>query len=151
MQNTFALDPIGYVRRSGKNTYLEILEPFRPALKQLEQFSHVIVLWWADKHDNERSRTKLQTEPPYAKGHLTGVFACRAEYRPNPIALTTCILSSVDEVSGRIEIGNIDAFDGTPIVDLKAYFPVCERVKQAHLPAWLADWPEWFPTDGLGL
>ena len=151
MQNTFTLNPIGYVRRSGNNTYLEILEPFRPALKQLEQFSHVIVLWWADKHDNERSRTKLQTEPPYAKGHLTGVFACRAEYRPNPIALTTCILISVDEASGRIEIGNIDAFDGTPIVDLKAYFPVCERVKQAHLPAWLADWPEWFPTDGLGL
>ncbi len=148
---TFKLQPIGFVRRSGKRISLEILDPFRPALKQLDQFSHVIVLWWADKHDNQKSRTKMQTEPPYAKGHITGVFACRAEYRPNPIALTVCKLASVDEKLGLIEVGNIDAFGGTPILDLKAYFPICERVKQASLPSWLVGWPEWFPDEGLGL
>jgi tRNA-Thr(GGU) m(6)t(6)A37 methyltransferase TsaA len=150
-KEVYEIHPIGYVRRPGNIIRLEILEAFRPALKQLNQFSHVLVLWWAHKHDNGKSRTKMQTEPPYARGHTTGVFACRAEYRPNPIAVTTCGLLSVDEESGFIEVGNIDAYDGTPIVDLKAYFPVCERVKQARLPAWLADWPEWFPEDGLGL
>ena len=48
-------------------------------------------------------------------------------------------------------MADIDAYDGTPIVDLKAYFPVCERVKEAHIPEWLADWPEWMPEEGLGL
>jgi tRNA (Thr-GGU) A37 N-methylase len=75
---------------------VEILESFRSALKQLDHFSHVVVFWWADKHDNEKSRSTMQTEPPYAKGKVTGVFATRAEYCPNPIAMTICKLLAVD-------------------------------------------------------
>jgi tRNA-Thr(GGU) m(6)t(6)A37 methyltransferase TsaA len=151
VQSTFKLQPIGYIRRIETHIALEILEPFRPALKQLEHFSHVLVFWWADRHDNEKSRTIMQTEPPYAKGKLTGVFATRAEYRPNPIAMTTCKLLGVDEEQGIIHIANIDAYAGTAIVDLKAYFPVCDRVKEARIPEWLSDWPEWMPDEGLGL
>jgi tRNA-Thr(GGU) m(6)t(6)A37 methyltransferase TsaA len=131
--------------------YLEILEAFRPALRQLNHFSHVTVFWWADRHDNERSRRIMQTEPPYASGKLTGVFATRAEYRPNPIAMTTCKVLNVDEENGTVRIANIDAYDGTPVVDLKAYFPVCDRVKEATIPEWLSDWPEWMPEEGIGL
>ena len=84
-------------------------------------------------------------------GKVTGVFATRAEYRPNPIAMTTCKMINVDEGMGFIEVVDIDAFDETPIVDLKAYFPVCDRVKEARIPEWLFDWPEWLPEKGLGL
>jgi tRNA-Thr(GGU) m(6)t(6)A37 methyltransferase TsaA len=148
---TYQIFPIGYVRRSENRIYLEILEPFRPALKQLDHFSHVMVFWWADKHDNDRSRSIMQTKPPYAENKLTGVFATRAEYRPNPIAMTTCKMLKVDEKNGIIQVADIDAFDGTPIVDLKAYFPVCDRVKEAQIPEWLSDWPEWMPEEGIGL
>ena len=141
---------IGYVRKSGSGVRLEISEPYRPALKQLDKFSHVIVLWWADRRDNKKSRGKLETRPPYAREKVTGVFACRAEYRPNPIAMTTCRILKVDEKKGIVGIANIDACDGTPIVDLKAYFPVCDRVKEALTPDWLPDWPEWMPEEGLG-
>jgi tRNA (Thr-GGU) A37 N-methylase len=110
-----------------------------------------MVFWWADKHDNEKSRGIMQTGPPYAKGKVTGVFATRAEYRPNPIAMTTCKLLAVDENSGTVGVAEIDAFDGTPIIDLKAYFPVCDRVKTARMPQWLAGWPEWMPEEGIGL
>ena len=151
MGEAYQVYPIGYVRRSGGDVYLEILEPFRPALRQLNHFSHVMVFWWADRHDNERSRTIMQTEPPYASGKLTGVFATRAEYRPNPIAMTTCKVLKVDEENGTVRIANIDAYDGTPVVDLKAYFPVCDRVKEATIPEWLSDWPEWMPEEGIGL
>jgi tRNA (Thr-GGU) A37 N-methylase len=48
-------------------------------------------------------------------------------------------------------VADIDAYDGTPVIDLKAYFPVCDRVKEARIPAWLVDWPEWMPEEGLGL
>jgi tRNA-Thr(GGU) m(6)t(6)A37 methyltransferase TsaA len=147
----YYLYPIGTVRRSDEGTWLEIQEPFRPALQQLDHFSHVIVFWWADKLDTEKHRRILQTEPPYAPGKVTGVFACRSEYRPNPIAMTTCEMREVDGARGVIRVVNIDAYDGTPIIDLKAYFPVCDRVRDARIPAWLADWPEWMPDEGIGL
>jgi tRNA-Thr(GGU) m(6)t(6)A37 methyltransferase TsaA len=146
----FTLYPIGYIRR-GDSTSLEIFEPFRPALKQLDHFSHVMVFWWADKHDNVKSRSILQTKPPYAEGKVTGVFATRAEYRPNPIAMTCCRIQGVDEEKGVVQVADIDAYDRTPLVDLKAYFPVCDRVEKATIPEWLSGWPEWMPEDGIGL
>jgi tRNA-Thr(GGU) m(6)t(6)A37 methyltransferase TsaA len=147
----YQLYPLGHVRRNKGGIHLEIGEAFRPALKQLEQFSHVVVFWWADQFDNAESRNMLQTRPPYAEKHVTGVFATRSPYRPNPIAITTCKLLGINEQDGIVRISNIDAFDGTPVVDLKAYFPVCDQVKEAHIPEWLSDWPEWMPDEGLGL
>ena len=147
---TYQIKPIGYVRRLDTNIHIEILEPYRPGLKQVEHFSHVMVFWWADKMDNEAYRSMMQCRPPYAEEHLTGVFATRAEYRPNPIALTTCKILAVDEAEGLLTIANIDAFDGTPVVDMKAYFPVCDRVQDVHIPDWLSDWPDWMPDEGLG-
>jgi tRNA-Thr(GGU) m(6)t(6)A37 methyltransferase TsaA len=142
---------IGHIRRNDGGIHLEIAEAFRPALKQLDRFSHVMVFWWADQSDNPDGRGLLQTKPPYAEEHVTGVFATRAPYRPNPIAMTTCKLLGVDEEKGFVQIADIDAYDGTAIVDLKAYFPVCDRVKEAHIPEWLSDWPEWMPDEGIGL
>ena len=51
---------------------------YRPALRQLDLFSHVIVLWWANYVADEESRQVLQCNPPYAEDQLTGVFATRA-------------------------------------------------------------------------
>lgn len=150
-QETYEMVPIGYIRRSDQEIHLEILEAYRPALVQLDQFSHVMVFWWADKHDNEASRSVMQTEPPYAPGQICGVFATRAEYRPNPIAMTTCKLEGVDQEKGIVRVADIDAYDGTGVVDLKAYFPVCDRVEEFRVPEWVSDWPEWMPEEGLGL
>ena len=58
---------------------------------------------------------------------------------------------SVDHGTGEVEIVSIDAFDGTPVLDLKAYFPSCDRVRDVRVPKWAADWPEWLPDEGLGL
>jgi tRNA (Thr-GGU) A37 N-methylase len=65
--------------------------------------------------------------------------------------MTTCPIVEVDEEAGRVTVANLDAFDGTHIVDLKAYFPVCDRVEDAHIPEWLADWPDWMPDEGIDL
>ena len=150
-EHLFRLRPIGCVKRTGQSIHLEVDAPFRPALKALDQFSHVMVFWWADQFDNDEARNQLQCEPPYAVGHLTGVFATRSPYRPNPIVMTTCKLLAVDEDNGVVQVADLDAYDGTRIVDLKAYFPTCDRVKEAHIPPWLSDWPEWMPEDGIGL
>ena len=150
-EEAYQVYPIGSILREAGRIRLEISEPFRPALMQLDHFSHVMVFWWADRFDNEEARTNLQCRPPYAEDHLTGVFATRSPYRPNPIAMTTCRLVAIDEANGVIEVADIDAYDGTRVVDVKAYFPVCDRVQDANVPDWLSDWPEWMPDDGLGL
>ena len=148
---TFELRQVGTVRRTEDGIELEIEAPYRPAMKQLDHFSHVMVFWWANGLDEEKWRQTLQTDPPYAPGHISGVFATRAPYRPNPIAMTTCKILAMDETTGCLTVADIDALDGTPIVDLKAYFPVCDRVRDATIPDWLEGWPEWMPEEGIGL
>jgi len=140
----FKIFKIGQVAMKNSKTYLEISERYSPGLKSLGEFSHVMVLWWADKFDNAQYRTALRTHPPYATNHLTGIFATRAEYRPNPIALTTCKIIEVNEKEGIMEVSGIDAFDGTPIIDLKPYTPSFDRVKEVKIPSWLSFlWPQW--------
>ena len=151
---TFCMHPIGRIHRNDESIHIEVDAPYRPALKQLGQFSHVMVFWWADWFDSDEYRNSqdmLQCQPPYAQEHVTGVFATRSPYRPNPIAMTTCKLLGVDEGEGRVQVADMDAVDGTRIVDLKAYFPVCDRVQEASIPQWLAGWPEWMPENGIGL
>jgi tRNA-Thr(GGU) m(6)t(6)A37 methyltransferase TsaA len=147
----FRIIPIGTISKEDDDVHLEIAEPYRPALKQLNRFSHVMVFWWANLFDEDDARETMRTIPPYAPDHECGVFATRAPYRPNPIMMTTCKLLGVDDEMGVVKVADIDAFDGTAIVDLKAYFPVCDRVKDASIPDWLSDWPDWMPEEGIGL
>ncbi|MBN1797525.1 MAG: SAM-dependent methyltransferase [Spirochaetales bacterium] len=150
-QALFNIQPIGYIRRDNDSIWLEIEEDFRPALKELERFSHCLVFWWVDQLDDETIRAVLEVELPYAPDVTAGVFACRSPVRPNPIAVTTCKIEGIDEKKGIMRITNIDAFDGTPVIDVKAYIPVCDRVKEYTVPAWLEDWPQWLPDQGIGL
>ncbi len=147
-QPTYSLHPIGYVRANEGSFCLEILEPYRPALKEFHQFSHAMIFWWAHKHDNAAERAILTTELPYAPGVTAGVFACRAPYRPNPIALTTMLILDVDEENGRIILPWIDADDGTPILDLKPYIPVSDRIRDVNVAQWFAGWPQWMEDAG---
>jgi tRNA (Thr-GGU) A37 N-methylase len=93
----------------------------------------------------------MQCELPYAEGEIAGVFACRSEYRPNPIAVTVCEIVSIDEEAGTVGLTNIDAFDNTPLLDLKPYIPVVDRVQEVKTPDWYAEWPQWFPAEGIGI
>jgi len=147
----YDVHPIGTVHRPADGFYLQLNEPYRAGLKQLEHFSHVIVLWWATEQDTAEARGQLTCYPPYAPDKHTGVFATRAEYRPNPIGMTVCQITGLDEAKGIVKVRNIDAFENTPIVDLKGYFPVCDRVNGATIPTWL-DWGiDHLPDEGMGL
>ena len=93
----FQVFPIGTIHRDGDQISIHIDEAYRPGLEQLDQFSHVMVFWWAGRFDTEQYRQMLQMEPPYAPGHVHGVFATRSPYRPNPVAMTTCKLLGLDK------------------------------------------------------
>lgn len=143
--------PVGYVRRHSGRTVLQILPPFVPALKELQRFSHVQVLWWFSQCQDDLYRETTQSEHAPYEAPVLGIFACRSPVRPNPIGLTTAEILNVDHDRGQVEIVDIDAFDGTPVLDLKAYIPSCDRVRHVQVPHWAADWPQWLPEDGLGL
>ena len=147
---TFQLYPIGKVHASDEEQryFLQIDQPYRSGLKQLDQFSHVLIFWWADKMDTQKYRKIMTTELPYAPGVEAGVFACRSEYRPNPISVTLMAVLSVDVENGIIMLPWIDAFDGTPILDLKPYIPISDRIRDFKVAEWLADWPEWMEDAG---
>ena len=149
----FQVFPIGYIHRHDGDMYLEILPQFRPALAQLEHFSHITVLFWAHQHGDieTRSQIDLQVAPPYAPEKLTGIFATRSELRPNPILSTPCRIEEIDHQAGVIRVNKIDGFENSPILDIKGYFPVMDRVRDAEIPAWL-DWGiDHVPDEGLDL
>lgn len=144
---TYEVSPVGYVRRESGGAVLEILPAYAPALKELGHFSHVQILWWFSKCQDEEARATMQfNEMPFDAPPL-GVFACRAPKRPNPIGLTTARIVEVDRSQGRVVIGDIDAFDGTPILDLKGYLPHCDRVRTVDVPDWACHWPQWLPEE----
>ncbi|QVK17543.1 tRNA (N6-threonylcarbamoyladenosine(37)-N6)-methyltransferase TrmO [Mycoplasmatota bacterium] len=149
-KENYMIYPIGYIRRKENKIFLEINKEYLPALKELEKFSHAHVIWWFNKLDDVKYRKITQTEPPYQAPKL-GVFASRSPIRPNPIALSIVKILTIDFNNGIIEIPQIDALDNTPILDIKAYFPSCDRLQSPKLPDWAKNWPKWLPEDGLGL
>ena len=96
------LNPVGIVKANDQEQrfWIEIEKKFRPALKELEHFTHIHVIWWANQNDTPKLRKVLVSEelPPfYGKDAPSmGVFSNRSEYRPNPIAMTICPVLSVD-------------------------------------------------------
>jgi len=84
------------------------------ALDGLEPGARVIVLTWLDRAD----RTTLKVHPrDDARNPLRGVFGTRSADRPNPIGLHEVEVLAVD--GNRVQVSDLEALDGTPIVDLK--------------------------------
>lgn len=138
---TFQMKPIGRVEISGSTRTLRIAKEFVPGLLGLDGYSHVVVLYWFDRNDTPEKRKILQLHPRgNKKNPLTGVFACRSPFRPNLIALTVCRILSVEGDAVKVE--NIDAFDKTPILDLKPYIPSIDSATQVRMPAWVTAKPE---------
>ncbi|MBL9050101.1 MAG: SAM-dependent methyltransferase [Tabrizicola sp.] len=105
-------------RERGGAFRAEIDLPFRPALLGLSAGMAVILLYWT----GQARRDLAVLNPPHRDGP-TGVFALRAPSRPNPIALGVVRLLAVDHKAGVLELDALDAFDGTPLLDIKPWLP----------------------------
>ena len=130
-----SLVSLGTVKRDGKRTFLVLDKKFAPGLVSLGDYSHVMVFYWCDKNDTPDKRAFLQGYRRNKANPLTGVFATRSPARPNPIAITTCQIISVKE--NIVEINGIDAFDDSPILDLKPYIPRNDSFPDAKIPVWV--------------
>jgi tRNA-Thr(GGU) m(6)t(6)A37 methyltransferase TsaA len=138
--NYLRLNPIGTVKHQGQKTFLEILPQYAPALDGLAGFSHVWVLYWFHETDNPEDRATLKVHPRRDPTNpLTGVFATRSPVRPNLIGLTAC---RILKISGNIvEVADLDAREGSPIVDLKPYIAKGDSIPDAATPDWVKKEP----------
>ena len=130
------LNPIGTVRHEDKRTFLEILPEYAKALDGLAGFSHVWVFYWFHENDDPDSRATLKVHPRRDPTNpLTGVFATRSPVRPNLIGLTACRILKVE--GNIVKVADLDARDGSPIVDLKPYIPKGDSIPDAVTPEWV--------------
>ncbi len=108
---------IGSAREAGAAGTVELEPGYAQGLQGLEVGRHVIVMYWMD-----RARRDLIVQSPRHTASGRGVFSLRSPVRPNPIAMSTVKITSLDMETGVIGIDAIDCFDGTPpVVDIKPW------------------------------
>jgi len=141
--------PIGIVRRpetvpaeDGQfvdmhaDAVIEIDPQWEPGLTGLEGYSHLVVLVWLDRATPRDPASPLLQRPEGREEMPeVGFFATRTQRRPNPIGITCPRLVRRD--GRRLHVDGIDAWDGTPVLDIKGYTPRDESRPEATVPAWL--------------
>ena len=128
----------GVPRQSGLVDALESTIVFEPeyrnadALRGLEGFSHIWLIWVFDKA--VRDTWSPTVRPPRLGGNARmGVFATRSPFRPNPIGLSCVRLAGIEETAEGtvLRIRGADLMDGTPILDIKPYIPYADCKPEA--------------------
>ena len=140
--------PIGFVSRTSPNenerdrslvAKVVFHEDLTPALDGIEEWSHIYVIFWLN-------RVVHAAEPELChQGRGVGIFAARSPIHPNPLGLT--LVELVKREGNVLWVRGLDAYDGTPVVDVKPY-PDWERghfivVTDFKVPGWLTEIIEW--------
>jgi tRNA-Thr(GGU) m(6)t(6)A37 methyltransferase TsaA len=143
----FRVQAIGHVARPGSKdghpdsyldpeveTALEILPRWSAALDGLEEYSHLIVVLWLDRAERARQGERIRPERRETMPEV-GAFATRSPRRPNPIGLCTPRLLRREGLT--LWVTGVDAWPGTPILDIKGYTPRDDVHLDATVPDWL--------------
>ncbi|WP_372893743.1 TrmO family methyltransferase [Rhodosalinus sp.] len=109
--------------RGGGGARLEIDAPYRPGLRGLAEGQWIWLLaWYGDKR-----RDLIVQAPAHAAGPR-GTFALRSPVRPNPVALQLVRITALEADRGHVAIDATDAFDGTPLLDIKPWLDTVDTV-----------------------
>ena len=129
-RHSLELKPIGIINSPYKNmgaapyqgynseeiSQIEVFEEFEEGLKDIEGFSHIIVIYWFHKSQGYH----LLVKTPWDDS-LHGLFTTRSPRRPCPLGLTVAEL--VAKEGNVLKVKGLDAIDGTPLLDIKPYVP----------------------------
>ena len=111
-------------------------EKYQKGLTGLADFSHIIVVFWLNEAHFDLEKHLLRRPQGRSELPLCGIFAQRAKDRPNPIGITAVKLLGV---SGNvITVQGLDAVNGTPVLDIKPYFPQYDCRTDAKTADWTA-------------
>jgi tRNA-Thr(GGU) m(6)t(6)A37 methyltransferase TsaA len=142
-RDSLELEPIGIIHSPYKNrveapyqgyrseeiSQIEVFKEFEEGLKDIEGFSHIIVIFWFHKSQGYRLLVKTPWDDI-----LHGLFATRSPHRPCPLALTVAEL--ISRKGNILEVKGLDAIDGTPLLDIKPYIPAIDERSVVRL-GWL--------------
>lgn len=111
-----------------------VIEPeLIEALDGLDDFSHIIVIFWIHRPERE---VQLRIHPMGRRDiPLTGLFATRTPARPNRIGLT--VVRLLDLRDNILKVQGLDALDESPVIDIKPYIPIADMVNDAEVPGWI--------------
>jgi tRNA-Thr(GGU) m(6)t(6)A37 methyltransferase TsaA len=116
-------------------------------LDGIEDFSHIMVLYWAH-HLPPEGRSIIKGHPMGRKDlPLTGIFATCSPARPNPICLTAVRL--LERKGNVLKVRGLDAIDGSPLIDIKPYVPSYYAVADAKRADWMMQIEREFARDSL--
>jgi len=108
---------------------IEVFEKYEEGLKDVEGFSHLIILYWFHRAGKPSLLVR-----PYLDDNPRGVFATRYPARPNPIGLS--VVRLLKREGNVLHIAEVDVLDGTPLLDIKPYVPQFDRREGARI-GWL--------------
>ena len=115
--------------KSEETSQIEVFKEFEEGLKDIEGFSHIIVIFWFHKSEGFH----LSVRTPW-DDVLHGVFATRSPHRPCPLGLTVAEL--VARQNSILKVKGLDAIAGTPLLDIKPYVPSVDE-RSVVKPGWL--------------
>jgi len=126
--NTKDIPGQGYLREENE-AVIEVYKKYLLGMKDLQDFSHLIVLF----HFHKSLNTHLMGHPSW-ENEDHGVFALRSPHRPNHIGMTFIKVVNIED--NIITFRNVDMLDGTPVIDIKPYVGECEKIKNPKF-GWL--------------
>jgi len=145
MPDEYVVKPIGVVRSPARDAVDEgwgaveariVVEPeLRAGLLGLDAFSHVLVVALLHGADFDPRRHLVRRPRGRADLPEVGIFAQRAKDRPNPLGVTVVPLVSLE--GDGITVRGLDAIDGTPVLDLKPYFPHFDTARDPRVAPWV--------------
>lgn len=121
--------PIQPAGAKGINGTVEIFPEYAEGLKDIEGFSHIILIYHF-----HLSRGALLKVKPYMDNQTHGVFAMRGPSRPNPIGISAVRLVGIKD--NILHIQDVDIVDETPLLDIKPYVPEFD-IREAERTGWL--------------
>ncbi|MEX2721214.1 MAG: tRNA (N6-threonylcarbamoyladenosine(37)-N6)-methyltransferase TrmO [Candidatus Wukongarchaeota archaeon] len=132
--------PIGYVAKvwDEEKAKIKIKKEFAEGFERIEEFSHLIILYWFHLRDNSEHRTVLKVHPKrHPDAPIVGVFSSRSPSRPNPIGLCIVKILEIGRNYEYIDVEGLDALEDSPIIDIKPYIPLRDTIPKATIPHWL--------------
>ncbi|MFO1436546.1 MAG: tRNA (N6-threonylcarbamoyladenosine(37)-N6)-methyltransferase TrmO [Gammaproteobacteria bacterium] len=111
---------------------IHIYEALAPALTGIEEWSHLFVIFWM--HELASAPLRLTTHPRHRTDlPEVGVLAARGRERPNPIGLA--VVELLERKGAVLRVRGLDAYDGTPVLDIKPYDQY-DAIKELRAPQW---------------
>jgi len=141
-RHSLELNPIGIIHSPYKNrsktsyqgrkgeviSQIEVFKEFEEGLKDIEGFSHIIVIYWFHRSHGYHLLVKTPWDD-----NLHGLFTTRSSHRPCPLGLT--VVELVARERNILRVKGLDAIDGTPLLDIKPYVPSIDE-RSIVKPGW---------------